>query len=202
MMTLEKLNLQKAYPEYYNAVTKAKIVNLEPSNYITLSGICAPEDPKFLKAIEDLYGLAYHIKFISKGNDLDFVVPKMEGFWWVTGDLPFEETARNDWHWKIIFRMPDFVGKSEYNEAINQMIEKGKATNEHDYVFEEIHEGLSAQILHIGSYDNERETLNQLYQFIEREGFKISGYHHEIYLSDPRKTSEEKLKTILRYAIQ
>ncbi|OEK05982.1 hypothetical protein BFP71_07240 [Roseivirga misakiensis] len=201
-MTLEKLNLQQAYPEYYKATTKPKIVNLEPYNYITISGVCAPEDQKFISSVEEIYGLAYHIKFISKANDLDFVVPKMEGFWWVTGELPFEDTPRQDWHWKIMFRMPDFVGKTEFDLALNQLIAAGKATNEHDYVFEEIHEGLSAQVLHIGSYDQEAETLEKLYEFIEREGYQIAGYHHEIYLSDPRKTAKEKLKTILRYAIR
>ena len=202
MIAIQKLDLTKAYPEYYKARDKPQIVNLEPYNYITIKGKSAPEDPVFLSAIEELYALAYAIKFNCKGYELDFVVPKMEGFWWIEGELPFEETPRDQWHWKIMFRMPDFVGKAEYLGAIGQLIEKGKCSPDYRYEFEEIHEGLSAQILHTGSYDAEGTTLEKLYAFIKQEGFEISGYHHEIYLSDPRKVPEERLKTILRYSIR
>lgn len=202
MVATEKLDLTKHYPEYYKAKEKPQLVNLEPYNYITISGVSAPEDPIFTEALEKLYALAYSIKFTCKANDLDFVVPKMEGFWWVDGNLPFEETPRSDWHWKIMFRMPDFVGRSDFEMGLEGLVQKNKISAEHGLVFEEIHEGLSAQILHLGSYDNETESLEKLYAFIEREGFQIAGYHHEIYLSDPRKVAEEKLRTILRYAIK
>jgi len=201
-MTIEKLDLAKSYPEYYKATQKPQIVNLEPYHYITSSGISAPEHRLFLDALERLYTLAYAIKFGSKANELDFVVPKMEGFWWVEGDVPFEETPREEWNWKIMFRMPDFIGKTDFESAISNLIDKEKISSDHGLVFEEIHEGLSAQMLHLGSYDNESESLSKLHGFIEKEGFEICGYHHEVYLSDPRKTAEEKLKTILRYAIQ
>jgi len=202
MITTEKLDLTKHYPEYYKAKAKPELVNLEPYNYITISGISAPEDPLFTESLEKLYALAYSIKFICKANELDFVVPKMEGFWWVDGKLPFEETPRSDWHWKIMFRMPDFVGEMEYRAGLESLLEKQKISEDHGLIFEEIHEGLSAQILHIGSYDNETASLDKLYAFIKQEGFEIAGHHHEIYLSDPRKVAEEKLRTILRYAIR
>ena len=97
---------------------------------------------------------------------------------------------------------PDFVGDSEFKDAIIANINKGKLSANHRIKFESIHEGKSAQILHIGSYDEEKASLEKLYAFIEQEGLEISGYHHEIYLSDPRKVAEEKLKTILRYAVK
>lgn len=202
MIATQKLDLIRAYPEYYKARQKPQIVNLEPYNYITVAGQSAPEDELFLSALERLYGLAYGIKFACKAKDLDFVVPKMEGFWWIEGELSFEETAREDWHWKIMFRMPDFVGDTEFNTSIEALIEKGKITGQHELNFESIHEGLSAQILHLGSYDDETATLELLYDFIQREGFEVAGHHHEIYLNDPRKVSPDKLKTILRYAIK
>lgn len=202
MVASQKLDLTKHYPEYYKAKDKPQIVNFEPYNYITTSGISAPEDSIFMEAIEKLYSLAYGIKFTCKAHDLDFIVPKMEGFWWVDGALSFEDTPRKDWHWKIMFRMPDFVGEMEYRTALEELIEKSKISEQHDLVFEEVHEGLSAQLLHLGSYDNETASLEKLYSFIKQEGFEIAGYHHEIYLSDPRKVAEEKLRTILRYAIR
>ena len=202
MVATQKLDLTKHYPEYYKAKEKPQLVSFEPYNYITISGVSAPEAPIFMESLEKLYALAYGIKFTCKANDLDFVVPKMEGFWWVEGDAPFEETPRNDWHWKIMFRMPDFVGKTEYKEALAGLIAKQKISEKDGLVFEEVHEGLSAQLLHLGSYDNETASLEKLHSFINREGFEIAGNHHEIYLSDPRKVAEDKLKTIIRYAIR
>ncbi len=202
MIAIQKLDLAKSYPEYYKAKAKPQIVNLEPYNYITVHGKSAPEAPVFNSAIDQLYGLAYGIKFLCKAKELDFVVPKMEGFWWVEGKQPFEETPREEWHWKIMFRMPDFVGEMEFNDAIQSLLEKGKIESEHGLVFEEIHEGLSAQILHVGSYDDETGTLEKLYAYIAQEGFEVAGRHHEIYISDPRKVSEDRLKTILRYSIR
>ncbi len=198
-MILEKLDLTKAYPEYYKATSKPKMVNIEPLNYLSVKGKSSPEDQKFTSAIEELYAMAYTIKFNCKVHDLDFVVPKMEGFWWVEGDLTFDQTPREEWCWKIVMRMPDFVGDVEYSLACESLRAKNKA---HARVqIEEIHEGLSAQILHVGSYEEEAATLEKLYTYIEQEGFKINGHHHEIYLSDPLKTAPHKLKTILRYAI-
>lgn len=202
MVALKKLDLTKHYPEYYKAKEKPQIVNFEPYNYITSSGISAPEDPLFNEAIEKLYSLAYGIKFVCKANELDFVVPKMEAFWWVNGEQPFDETPRSDWHWKIMFRMPDFVANSEFTTALEKLINSNKLPEEHGLLFEEIHEGLSAQVIHLGSYDSEKASLEKLFNFIKQEGFEIDGYHHEIYLSDPRKVAEEKLRTIIRYAIR
>lgn len=202
MSTITKLDMAKAYPEYYKATQKPQLVNFEPYHYLTCQGKCAPEDTYFLEAIEAMYPLVYNIKFLSKSQDLDFVVPKMEAFWWVEGNLPYDETPREEWHWKIMFRMPDFVCKGEFEQAVVKLKSQGKWSHQHYIHFEEVHEGLSAQILHIGSYEEEQVSLDKLYQFIQREGFEISGKHHEIYLSDPRKTETGKLKTILRYAVK
>ncbi|MCO6359723.1 GyrI-like domain-containing protein [Roseivirga pacifica] len=202
MLTIAKLDLAKAYPEYYKATQKPQLVNFEPYHYLTCQGQCAPEDAYFLGVIEAMYPLAYGIKFLCKTQELDFVVPKMEAFWWVEGDLPYDETPREEWHWKILFRMPDFVCKSEFEQVVAKLKSEGKWNSQFDIAFEEIHEGLSAQILHIGSYEEEEASLNTLHQFIQREGFEIAGKHHEIYLNDPRKTETGKLKTILRYAVK
>ena len=199
-MIQEKLDLTKAYPEYYKATTKPQVVNIEPLNYLIIQGQSSPEDPRFLSAVEELYGMAYIIKFDCKSKESDFVVPKMEGFWWVEGELPFEETPREEWHWKLTMRMPDFVGDLEFNQAKDALKDKGK---QHSRVkLDEIHEGLSVQILHVGSYEEEGPSLEKLFNYIKQEGFEINGHHHEIYLSDPTKTAHENLKTILRYAVK
>ncbi len=201
-MIMSKLDMTKAYPEYYKAKMIPQIVDLEPYYYLTVEGVSAPEDPLFHSAIEQCYAVAYGIKFICKAQDMDFTVPKMEAFWWVTGDLPYDETPRNEWHWKIMFRMPDFVGDAEFKQAVTAALNKGKLSANHQLRFEQIHEGRSVQIMHIGSYDQEKESLDKLYAFMNEYGLEMNGYHHEIYISDPRKVAEDKLKTILRYAVK
>ncbi len=201
-MIMSKLDMTKAYPEYYKAKMIPQIVDLEPYYYLTVEGVSAPEDPLFHSAIEQCYAVAYGIKFICKAQDMDFTVPKMEAFWWVTGDLPYDETPRKEWHWKIMFRMPDFVGDAEFKQAVTAALNKGKLSANHQLRFEQIHEGWSVQIMHIGSYDQEKESLDKLYAFMNEYGLEMNGYHHEIYISDPRKVAEDKLKTILRYAVK
>lgn len=201
-MIMSKLDMTKAYPEYYKAKITPQVVDLEPYYYLTVEGVSAPEDPLFHSAIEQCYAVAYGIKFICKAQDMDFTVPKMEAFWWVTGDLPYDETPRDEWHWKIVFRMPDFVGDNEFKQAATAALNKGKLSANHQLKFEQIHEGRSVQIMHMGSYENEKESLDKLYAFMREYGLEMNGYHHEIYISDPRKTPEEKLKTILRYAVK
>lgn len=201
-MIMSKLDMTKAYPEYYKAKLTPQLVDLEPYHYLTTEGVSAPEDPLFNSAIEQCYAVAYGIKFICKAQGMDFTVPKMEAFWWVTGDLPYDETPRSEWHWKIMFRMPDFVGDAEFNQAVTASLNKGKLSANHQLAFEEVHEGRSVQIMHLGSYENEKESLDKLHVFMKEYGLEMNGHHHEIYLSDPRKTPEEKLKTILRYAVK
>ncbi|GHE57087.1 GyrI-like domain-containing protein [Roseivirga thermotolerans] len=202
MLVSEKINLAKTYPEYYTANQKPKIVNLEPYHYLSIQGQSAPESPIFLDAMGQLYSLAYRVKSICKEQDLDFVVPKLEGFWWVEGHSSYENTPRSQWHWKLLLRMPDFVGGSDVKEAMTILINDQKIPENHRLLWEEIHEGLCVQMLHTGSYENEKATVEKLIQFVKREGFDVVGKHHEIYLSDPRKTEESKLRTIIRYAIQ
>lgn len=201
-MIMSKLDMTKAYPEYYKAKMIPQVVELEPYHYLTIEGVSAPEDLLFNSAIEQCYAVAYGIKFICKAQDLDFTVPKMEAFWWVTGDLPYDETPRSEWHWKIMFRMPDFVGDAEFKQAVTAALNKGKLSANHQLKFEQIHEGRSVQIMHIGSYDEEKESLDKLYAFMNEYGLEMNGYHHEIYISDPRKVAVDKLKTILRYAVK
>lgn len=201
-MIMSKLDMTKAYPEYYKAKMTPQVVDLEPYYYLTIEGVSAPEDPLFESAIEQCYAVAYGIKFICKAQDMDFTVPKMEAFWWVTGGLSYDETPRNEWHWKIMFRMPDFVGDSEFKEAVTAALNKGKLSANHQLKFEQIHEGRSVQIMHLGSYDEEKESLDKLNAFMKEFGLEMNGYHHEIYISDPRKVAVDKLKTILRYAVK
>lgn len=203
---IQKLDLSKVDKQYYKAQTTPKIVDLDGYFYISISGQSSPDDPKFLRAVEVLYACTYTVKFLLKADDNDFVVPKMEGLWYIAGgpenQKNFVHASRDEWHWKIMIRMPDFVESDHFHRAIESVKQKKpELSNVDDLKFELINEGTSAQILHHGSYDEEEPTIARLHDFIDEQGMQISGYHHEIYISDPRKTETSKLKTIIRYPI-
>lgn len=205
--TIEKINLQKTDFRYYKAKRTPTLEDLDSYYYLSLSGRCDPKSNQFSSAIEKLYAVAYSMKFLCKAEDLDFVVPKMEGFWWVDGGPEaqhlFPQTPADQWNWKIVIRMPDFVEKDHYERAVQKTQAKNPELITDDSIkFELINEGLSVQILHIGSYEAEETSIQKVFEFIEQNELEINGYHHEIYLSDPRKTPEEKLKTILRYPVK
>lgn len=205
--TIEKLDLQKEDSNYYRAGKKPSLKDLDSYYYLSTSGRCDPKSDHFLEAIDKLYAVAYAIKFICKSEDMDFVVPKMEGFWWIDGGLEaqhmFAQTPPDQWNWKIVIRMPDFVEGDHYYRGIQKVKAKNSELLQNDDVkFELINEGLCVQGLHIGSFYEEEPTIANIMQYIQDNGLQVNGYHHEIYLSDPRRTPEEKLKTILRYAVK
>lgn len=204
---IKKTDLLKEDPNYYKVSKNPEIRDLDTYYYLSISGKCAPDDERFLSAIEALYKVAYTIKFMLKENELDFVIPKMEGFWWVDGgaqeQAQFIKIPKSQWNWKILIRLPDFVEADHFTRAKYIAEEKNVDFPEiKEVLFEKINEGRCAQILHLGSYDDEEATLDILHKFIESNGYKINNYHHEIYLSDPRRTAPEKLRTILRYGIK
>ncbi len=199
---MNKLDLRKSDKSYYHAGLKPKLVDVKPYHYLMIDGVSAPEDPLFGSSMEALYAVAFGIKFYCKSQDRDFVVPKIEAQWWVSGDLPFEQAPREQWHWNLVIPMPDFVTEQIFEQIKSATQTKKQLDLISKVQLEPLNEGKSAQILHLGSYDEEAATIERLFSFITSEGMQISGNHHEIYLSDPRRTPEEKLKTIIRYPIQ
>jgi len=202
MIAMTKIDLKKEDKAYYTAKLVPSLHDFGAIDYISISGVSAPEDSLFLNSIEAIYPVAYTIKKYCKAESNDFVVSKMEAYWWVESELPFDQVPRAEWYWKILMRMPDFVTTAHVEEAIQEVIEKKNTPLVNEVTHEQINEGKCAQILHVGSYENEKVTLGMLYKFIEDNGLEINGYHREVYLSDPIKTVPEKLKTILRYAVK
>ena len=203
---VDKLDLQKADPNYYKATRNPELRDLDTYYFLSVSGKSSPESTEFLNAIELLYAIAYAIKFTSKAEDNDFVVPKMEGYWWIDGGLDvqhnFANTPRDQWNWKIVIRMPDFIEEDHFSRASHKVQLKNPELMIDNVRFERINEGLAVQCLHLGSYEEEEPTIASMINFINENGLEIDGYHHEIYLSDPRRTPEHKLKTILRYGVR
>ncbi len=199
---MPKIDLLKKYKNYYKAGKKPEIQEFGEASYLTIEGKGEPGGTIFTNSVEALYPLAYGIKKIYKEQGNDFAIPKLEGLWWVVGDKPALEVPRNEWHWKLLIRMPDFVTKKIVT-SIQPEIAKKKGNNLiQDVLFEKMTEGKCVQIMHIGEYANEPETINLLMRYIAKHGLSVSGLHHEIYLSDPRKTEPSNLKTLIRYPVK
>jgi hypothetical protein len=202
MLVMDKLDLKKEDKAYYSAKAIPSMHDFDKADYITISGVSAPDAPLFLNSIAAIYPVAYTIKRFCREEGRDFVVPKMEAFWWVESALPFDEVPRAEWYWQVLIRMPEYVTTAHVEEAIQHIIETKDTPLVNEVNHQQMNAGKFAQILHVGSYDEEKASLDKLYQFIEDQQSEIIGYHKEIYLSDPRKTAPEKLRTILRYEVK
>jgi len=199
---MPKLDLAKEYKSYYRAGTKPETVEFGTAKYLTIEGKGEPAGDVFTSKVEALYPLAYGIKKVCKDKGDDFGVPKLEGLWWVADNKPALEVPRNEWCWKLLIRMPDFVSREMMLSIQPEVSKKKKNDLIQEISFESITEGKCVQIMHLGPYATEPETINKLLNFVKDKGLTVNGLHHEIYLSDPRKTVPEKMKTLIRYPVQ
>ncbi len=199
---MSKLDLLKEYKSYYKAGRKPEIVEFGKVRYLTVKGKGEPAGKIFASKVEALYPLAYGIKKLCKEKGNDFGVPKLEGLWWVESDKPAPKVPRNEWCWKLLIRMPEFVTNAMVKSVQSEVAKKKKNDLIQEISFETMMEGKCVQIMHIGPYSTEHETVKLLMEFIKSQGLSVNGLHHEIYLSDPRKTSPEKMKTIIRYPVK
>lgn len=197
-----KIDLTKAYKNYYSGKTKPELVKFGEISYLTITGKGEPAGKEFSEKAGALYPVAYGVKKICKNNNQDFGVPKLEGLWWVESDELALEVPRSEWFWKLLIRMPKFVTAVMLEKAVNEVVIKKKIILANQVKLEIFNEGNLVNILHNGSYKTEPESIKQMDEFITKNNLAKNGYHHEIYLSDPNKTEPEKLKTILRQPVK
>ena len=181
-------------------------------NYIAVRGQGDPnqQDGEYKQAISLLYGIAFTIKMSKKGDRqiegyFDYVVPPLEGFWWQEGISGIDYGRKEDFNFISVIRLPDFVKKEDFDWAIEEATRK-KKTDFSKVEFWTYDEGLCVQCMHLGSYDDEPATVKAMQQHAEalgyEEDFESGRLHHEIYLSDPRRTDPAKLKTVVRHPIR
>ena len=203
---------KKEYKEFYLPRKKPEIVDVPAMNYIAVRGTGDPnrEDGEYQKAIGLLYAIAFTIKMSKRGGHridgyFDYVVPPLEGFWWQEGVEGFDYTSKELFHWISVIRLPDFVTRDVFAWAIAEATAKKKQDFSR-VEFLTIEEGLCVQMLHIGPYDDEPGSVAMMDAFIAEQGygndFSDTRLHHEIYLSDVRRTAPEKLRTVLRHPIR
>lgn len=205
-----KTDFTKKYKAYYSAKSKPELVQLDPVMYLSLTGKGDPSAKEYADKIQLLYATAYSIKFGFKARGEDFVVPKLEALWWfdeeqyknVTIKTAPTLVPRSEWHYRLLIRMPENINEQDVAQAINATSGKQIVTFPEQVGLFKLKEGKCVQILHTGPFDREPESLEQMQVFIKEHHLKRNGLHHEIYLSDFRKTSPEKLRTILREPVQ
>lgn len=200
---------KKHEKEIYLPKGKPELINIPSFNFITINGKGNPNEEAFSEAVGILYSIAYAIKMSPKKGIIipgyyDYSVYPLEGIWDLSEESKNSNTFdKNEFVYKIMIRQPDFVTK-ELAKSMIEIVKNKKQNPLFEAVeFETIEDGLSLQILHIGSYDEEIESFILLDKFCFEQGLeRIKRTHREIYISDGRKTSVEKLKTVLRYSVK
>ena len=176
-----------------------------PQRFLAVDGAGDPNTAEaYLEAVEALYAVAYTVKFSSKrGGGRDLVVGPLEGLWYAEDASVFSARTKAAWSWTMLINQPDWVDDAQIHEAIAAARTKKKALPALDLVrIEQLDEGLCAQLLHVGSYDDEAPALARLHgEVLPRAGLRERGRHHEVYLGDPRRTAPEKLKTVVRQPV-
>ena len=203
MKTQLKLDLYKLNKAEYAATRKPALVELKPATYLAISGQGAPGGELFTASIGTLYGAAFTIKMTRKfAGRQDYSVCKLEGQWWSEPASDFGKLPPDQWLWKLLIRTPDFIKEAELRQAVAVLLKRGKGEDVKRVHLESLAEGRCVQMLHVGPYNKEHETIAVMKAFAEAKHFELSGKHHEIYLSDPRRVPPERLKTILRHPVR
>ena len=203
---------KKEYKEFYMPANKPSIIIVPKMNYIAVRGKGNPNDEngEYKNSIGLLYAIAFTIKMSYKGSHkidgyFEYVVPPLEGFWWQEGSDTIDYANKNGFNFISLIRLPDFVTKADFDWAVRE------ATNKKKVDFSKVEfltydEGVCVQCMHVGSYDDEPKTVALMHEYMAANGYVLdiseSRYHHEIYLSDPRKCAGEKLKTVVRHPIK
>ena len=205
-------DFKKEYKEFYLPKNVPEIVDVPAANYIALRGQGDPneEGGAYQQAIGILYALAYTLKMSYKTDHriegfFDYVVPPLEGFWWQEGVDGVDYSDKSAFHWISVIRLPDFITKADFAWAV-ETASKKKKLDCSAAEFLTLEEGLCVQIMHMGPYDDEPASVARMDAFLAENGYEndmsATRLHHEIYLSDARKTAPKKLKTVLRHPIR
>ena len=203
---------KKEYKEFYMPANKPSIVTVPKMNYIAVRGKGNPNDEsgEYKDSIGLLYAIAFTIKMSYKGSHkidgyFEYVVPPLEGFWWQEGSDTIDYANKNGFNFISLIRLPDFVTEADFDWAVQEATKKKKADFS-KVEFLTYDEGVCVQCMHVGSYDDEPKTIALMHEYMAVNGYALdiseSRYHHEIYLSDPRKCAGEKLKTVVRHPIK
>jgi len=203
MPTTENVDVYRQFRSEYITPKKPSLVNIKPARYLAITGRGEPGGAAFQSATGALYNVAFTVKMARKFAGQDYTVCKLEGLWWADDPTHcFANQPRGTWNWKLMIRVPNFVEESDLKAAAEKLLAKGKPSEIGNVKLEVLDEGNCLQILHVGPYKQESATMTQMQAFAEKNGLEFHGLHHEIYLSDPRRVTAAKLRTIFRVPVK
>ncbi len=186
-------------PLYFPSAKEPVFVDVPPLQFAMVDGVGSPEAKDFSEAIGALYGVAYTVKFAAKKEGIpDVLVMPLEFLLWGEGEEDFREADKKDWRWTMMLMEPPAVTRKLFDESVRQLRDRKNPPGLDKVRLETFQEGKAAQILHIGPYSAEAPTIERLHAFIRENGYRLSGKHHEIYMSNPQRSAPEKLKTVVR----
>ncbi len=205
-------DFKKEYKEFYLPKNKPRIVRIPAMNFIAADGEGDPneEGGSYQEAAGILYAVAYTIRMSGKGSHriegfFDYVVPPLEGFWRMRGADGYDPSDKSRFRWTSVIRLPDFVRREDFDWAVGEAGRK-KKTDCSRAEFRTLEEGLCVQMMHVGPFDAEPESVALMDAFLRENGyrndFSETRLHHEIYLSDPRKTDPSAWKTVIRHPVR
>lgn len=201
----DKVDFKKTLDGYRAKRGKFRILNVPETRYLMIDGMGDPNaSAEYAAALAALYPVAYTLKFVSKRElGRDYVVPPLEGLWWADDmELFTSRRDKSQWRWTMMLMTPEWVTEHMFEDALAAVRAKGAPEGLDAVRLEALTEGRCVQTLHVGSFDNEGPVLETLHrEFVPAHGLQLAGRHHEIYLSDPRRTAPEKLRTILRQPV-
>ena len=203
---------KKEYKEFYLPKNTPGILTIPAMHFVAVRGQGDPNEEagEYKRALEILYGIAFTIKMSKLGDHriqgyFDYVVPPLEGFWWQDGMEGIDYRHKERFQWISAIRLPDFVSQEDFQWAVEEATRK-KKLDFSSAEFLNYEEGLCVQCLHVGPYDAEPETVARMHAYMEAQGYGLDistlRRHHEIYLSDARRTPPQKLKTVIRHPIR
>lgn len=199
---MPKIDLKKENKEFYYPSSKeVSVIELPEMQFLMMDGQGDPNtSQEYQNAMETIFPVAYKTKFMSKkDNSQDYVVMPLEGLWWVDNMEEFSMEDRSKWKWTVMIRQPDFITKNLIDGAVEELKTKKDLPSLSKLRFENFKEGPAVQIMHLGPYgEAEAQAVQKLHNSIEENGHSLRGKHHEIYISDMRRTKPEKLKTVIR----
>lgn len=208
----DKFDYKKEYKEFYLPPKTPGIITIPEINYLSVQGKGDPNEPEgeYKAAVGMLYAIAFTIKMSERaGHKMDgyfsYVVPPLEGLWKQAGSDTIDYARKEEFEWRAMIRLPEFVTREEFDWAVREATDK-KQSDFSKVTYFTYQEGLCVQCMHIGSYDDEPATIQKMKAFLAEQGYtedlSEKRLHHEIYLSDPRRTARERLRTVIRQPIR
>ncbi|TWU51577.1 GyrI-like domain-containing protein [Rubripirellula reticaptiva] len=199
-----KVDFKKSIASYKAKSGQFSVIEVPTMNFIAINGDKGPASKEFTAAIETLYPVAYHLKFMSKRSlEKDYVVPPLEAIWWARDmDAFTTKFDQSQWEWTAMIMVPDWITDAMVQSSLSDVTAKKAPPSIDKLRLTQIDEGICVQTMHIGSYSDEGPVLKEMHEkFIPNNGLQMRGKHHEIYFNDFRKVAPEKLRTMLRQPV-